>query len=269
MKTKLAVLFTAIICCAQYVHAQTETSANAGSVKSSAQVNGYPRNNIQWNVSSLFFKNYNFSYERLIRKKISVVASYRFMPSTMLMNVPAGKKIFEKINNGENDNLDIQQTATSNHAVTAEVRFYSGRHPGARGFYFSLYGRYANFKTDYPYKYTDANGQDYSIPVNTNTNGIAGGVMVGAQWIIAKRVTFDWYILGAHYGSVNGTLNGTADLSALSKESQQEIQDDINNFIVVGSKQYINATVNDHGVTGTIKGPLVGVRAGISVGIAF
>jgi hypothetical protein len=269
MKSKL-LFMTVIICCAQYVNAQTEPGIKVDSITPSAPIISYPRNNIQWNVTSLLlFKNYNFSYERLVARKISIVASYRFMPSTYVKDVPLGRKIFENTTNGEDDNVDIKETLLSNQTITAEVRFYGGKHPGARGFYFAAYGRYVNLKSTYPYEYYDESDKLYPIPVQGKAKGIGGGVMIGAQWLIAKRIVLNWYILGAHYGSLNGTLNGTADLSGLSEEGKQEIQDDINNFLVIGSKQYINSTVNDNGVTGTIKGPFIGLRGGISLGIAF
>ena len=139
------------------------------------------------------------------------------MPSSTLASLPAGKKIFEKTNIGD---PNIEQTFVSNQSITTEVRFYSGRHPGARGFYFSLYGRYANFKSNYPYEYTDDNDNNYSMPLYANAKGIGGGIMIGSQWLIAKRVVFDWYILGAHYGSLKGSLNGVADLSGMDQKKR-------------------------------------------------
>ncbi|HEX5150847.1 MAG TPA: hypothetical protein VFW07_05335 [Parafilimonas sp.] len=281
MKLKLLFLAAAIITCMHFAQAQTDSTAKPDfiqpvtaanmydTIQPNLQAHGYLKNNIQWNATAILFKSYNFSYERSITRKISVVASYRFMPSTKVGAIPVGKKIFDKISDEENDNVDIKESVVSNQAFTAEVRFYGGKHPGARGFYFSVYGRYGNFTTDYPYEYEDETGSMYSIPLQVKANGFCGGIGIGAQWLIAKRVTLNWYILGAQYGGLNGTINGVADLSSMSAEDQQNLQEEINELIGVNSKQYIDATVSDNGVTGTVKGPFLGLRGGISIGIAF
>ncbi|MCC9135931.1 hypothetical protein ACFSKU_15790 [Pontibacter silvestris] len=46
--------------------------------------------------------------------------------------------------------------------------------------------------------------------------GFGGGLMIGAQWLIAKRVVLYWYIIGAHYGKLKGDGSAVTDLDSHS-----------------------------------------------------
>lgn len=221
----------------------------------------YPKNDIKTNVTGMaLFGTYGFFYERMLSRKISVAGGYRTMPAKQISDFPFADKI---------TNDDIKTSSASSNAFTLEFRKYTGKHAGARGFYVSVYGRYANFKVDYPYTFTAEDNQVYDIPIHANLHGIGGGFMLGAQWLIAKHVVLDLFFLGSHYGSLNGTGSSVKDLSGLSENDKQALQQDINSLVASGDKQYISSTVNNNGITATAKGPFVGMRAGISLGIAF
>ncbi|QCR24843.1 DUF3575 domain-containing protein [Pontibacter sp. SGAir0037] len=222
------------------------------------------------NLSSLALGNYSFSYERSLTPKISFVAGYRFMPEQSAGDMWISKEISKRFLD-EDDELrsDLDKIQLSNNAVTGEFRFYTGKKPGARGFYVSVYGRYTTIKTNYIYDYETQN-TSYQLPLQADMKGFGGGLMIGSQWLIAKRVTFDWYIIGAHYGKLKGDLAAVRDLSPLSASQKAELEQDIEDILVIGDKQYIDATVTDQGVTGKLNGPLAGIRGlGFNIGIAF
>lgn len=230
----------------------------------------FKKNNLKINLSSLTLNNYSFYYERSLSRKISFQAGYRFMPNTILGNIKMVEKIIDRVGdeNGEIKD-DLDKIAASNSAITGEFRFYGGRKPGARGFYLSLYGRYMNLKFDYPYDY-EASGKAYIIPLMGNTNGFGGGLMIGAQWLIAKRVVFDVYFLGCHYGKITGNINGFTDLSSMSSQDKQGLQNELENLFGDEAEKYLQVTVNNQGVKVIVDGPFVGIRGlGLSVGIAF
>jgi len=230
----------------------------------------YLKNRFRVNVSSLFLNNYSFTYERSLTRKISFVAGYRTMPEIILGKVALVKKIIDQVaDDGDAIKEDVNRISLSNSAYTGEFRFYTGHKPGARGFYFSLYGRYARFSIDYPYEF-DANNKTYIVPIKATPKIWGAGLMIGAQWLIAKRISLDWYILGGHYGSIKGDASGMVDLSELSSGDRQTLKEDIEGLFTVGDRNYINATVTDKGVQAKIDGPMLGLRgAGINIGIAF
>lgn len=230
----------------------------------------YPKNNVQVNLSSLALKNYNFSYERSLSRKISFVAGYRFMPLTTIGDVPAIKKLVE--NYLQNDDLKdkLSGISTSNKTYTGEFRFYGGKHPGARGFYLSLYGRYTNMPVNYIYTY-ETSTENYLIPLKSNLKGYGGGLMIGSKFLIAKRVTFDWYIIGGHYGKISGDDNAAINLSRMSAADKNNLKESIeSDLTIIGEKSYVTATVDNAGVKTQTDGSFIGLRGlGFNLGIAF
>ena len=90
--------------------------------------------------------------------------------------------------------------------------------------------------------------------------------MIGAQWHLGKVVTLDWWILGAHYGTSNGTLNGVPS-SNLSTTEQTELKQTIEEIDLPLTK--ITAQVSANNIKALIDGPWAGVRAGLTIGIKF
>jgi len=259
----LILIFSVTSLCAQ----TTDTTASASyTAKLKMDKKNYPKNNIKMNIPGMIlFNNYHFSYERMLTRKISVTGSFRLMPTKSVTSTTLGKKVAEKFINAS----DYNDVTASNKAYTLECRFYGGKHPGARGFYFALYGRYTDFDIYYPYDFYSETNQHYLIPLNSTIHGIGGGIGMGAQWLIAKRITLDWNISGVHFGSLNGNAAGKTDLSSLSEKDKQKLEEDINSLIDIAGKKYISSTVTNEGVQATIKGPFIGIKTGISIGIAF
>jgi hypothetical protein len=259
----IGILLTATVATAQPADSVSQRSTQNKELK-------FPKNNFKINLSSLVFKSYSLYYERSLSRKISFSAGYRTMPSTNLGGLPLVKKLNEKFNDGDELLEGINRMEASGNAYTGEFRFYGGKKPGARGFYLALYGRYATFNHDYDYRFTTRNNSAVSIPINSKANGFGGGLMLGTQWLIAKRVNLDVYILGAHYGKLTGTSKGPADLSSLSETDKQDLKNKLEGILIIKEKPLLSTTVNNQGVTGKIDGPFAGVRGlGFSLGIAF
>lgn len=260
-----------ILLSAPAIFGQTPNSANQD--EPTKRELKFPKNNFKINLSSLAFKNYSLYYERSLSRKISFSAGYRTMPSNNLGQLPLIKMLNDKINGGMNteDNPidDINRMTASGNAYTGEFRFYSGKKPGARGFYISLYGRYATFNHDYDYRFTENNDNTISIPIKSKVTGTGIGFSLGKQLLIAKRVTLDVSYIGGHYGKLSGTSQGPANLNSLSNTDRQTLKDDLDNILVINKKSFLTTTVNDQGIAAKINGPFAGVRMGISLGIAF
>lgn len=290
-------LFTTLLFCVvtSYSFAQTDTTAapvlsldSTNTLQTSlapavdtlqAPVNTevFRKNSIKMNLSSLAFSNYSFSYERAIARKITLVGGYSFLPTTTISSIPVVDKAIEMTSesedfeDGEEFEEALKKGKAASSAITGEIRFYTGKKPGARGFYASIYGRYTTMDLSYLDVYEDALGIEHDLPYNATLKGFSGGIMLGAQWLIAKRVTFDWYIVGGHYGSVSGDLTAKVDLSMLSEQDKAELEEEIEDmFEYSDGKSYVDATVKDNGMFGKVKGPFGGIRAvGFNIGIAF
>lgn len=238
------------------------------SVKGQDEPGTYPKNSVKINLSSLALKNYNFTYERLIARKISVVAGYRFMPSSNLGGISTVSKILDKVDNSDIAD-DLNRIIASNKTFTGEIRFYKGKKDGNVGFYTALYARYAKFNIDYDYDYSTET-RTYNIPLRSELKGFGGGIMGGVQWRIAKRLNLDWYIIGAHYGSLKGKINGATDLSSMTNEERGFLKEDLEGDLSIGDKSLIEAEVSATGVKGRPSAPFIGIRGlGFNLGFTF
>lgn len=272
MKTPLSTLLISI-CMSTCVglpaklFAQTDSLALDSSMTIKPEV--FRKNSVKINLSSLALNNYNFNYERMLSRKISFVAGYRTMKATSLGELSLADKIATKLDNEDLKN-DLNQITAGNTAYTGEFRFYGGKHAGARGFYISLYGRYAKFDVTHLYTY-ESESQSYNIPLKSNFSGYGGGIMLGSQWLIAKRINFDWYIIGAQYGKLTGDTKGNADLSSLSSEDREDLKFSLQDTYTITGDSYLKEpTVTDQGVNSDFDGPFFGIRGlGFSLGIAF
>ncbi|WEK35870.1 MAG: hypothetical protein P0Y53_25575 [Candidatus Pseudobacter hemicellulosilyticus] len=234
-------------------------------------LSSYPKNVVKMNVSSLVLNSYNFYYERMLTRKISITGGFKTMPRTGLSSTTIGEKLVDQLDIDRDDQDDIDRLEASSNAFTLGVRFYTGKRPGAKGFYAELYGRYTNLKAYYAYDYTSSSDKNYKFPIEVSTNGFGGGLLLGGQFNIAKKVVVDLYIIGAHYGKLNGDANAITDLSSMTAQERQDMQDDINDLAPsFNDKKMLQVNVTESGVRGNVDGPFLGVRAaGLSIGWTF
>jgi len=245
-------------------------SAVSAPEKPSKRNGPYYKNIVKTNLSSIALANYGLTYERMLTRKISASVGYRFMPSTYITQSPLGEKVMDIVAEEDDDlSSQLDKLKTSGNAITLEFRVYTGKRPGAKGFYAGLYGRYASFKYDYPYDFEKPSGTTL-VPLKGNSRGIGGGVILGGQFMIAKRVVVDLFIIGGHYGSLTGKLEGLTDMSDFDEADRAELKDEIEGLIDLGGDNGIKADVRDDGVRADIKLPFLGVRGlGLTVGYAF
>lgn len=231
----------------------------------------FRKNNIKVNLTSLALNNYSLSYEHSLARKVTFVTGYNLMPTTNLGSMALSQKladVFLEENNDVKEHLD--QAHFSNQAFTGELRFYTGKHAGPRGFYVAAYGRYTKMHFDYLGSYDPFIGDEIPLPYVGRLNGFGGGLMFGAQWLIANRLTLDWYIVGAHYGKLGGDINIDQDFSRLPESEKRNLENEIEERFTVGGRQLIEATITDNGGHGKVDAPFLGIRGlGINLGFTF
>lgn len=263
---------TALAFCAAIGVSVAQTTTPAASSDSVVKNPAFRKNNVKINLSSLAVKNFNLSYERSLARKLSLVAGYSVMPTSNLGDMGIAKKIAEQFLNVQDPEVqDILDNATfGSRALTGEVRYYMGKHDGPRGFYVAAYGRQTNMTMDYLDIYEPMLGQDIPLPYKGKLSGFGGGLMVGAQWLITNRLTFDWYIAGGHYGKLGGDINVEQDFSRLSETEKRDLEAEAEERFTVGGKQLLDVTITNSGAHGKVDGPFFGARAfGFNVGYAF
>jgi hypothetical protein len=269
----LPVLLLLGLCLSAGAQSTTDSTVSTEHPSRKEQLRNQPyyQNIVKTNLSTIALGNYGITYERLIARKISASLGYRFMPKTFLTKTPLTEKVMDFFKEGDGEiTQQLDKLQMSGNAITAEIRFYTGRRPGAKGFYAGVYGRYSSFKYDYPYDFERPDGALVLVPMKGKSSGIGGGVILGGQFNVHKRVIVDLFIIGGHYGSMSGKVDAPTDLSMLDEQERADLKSEVESLIEIGGKKNITADVRNDGLYADVKLPFLGVRGlGLTVGFAF
>ena len=199
--------------------------------------------------------------------------SYRYMPSG---SIPFDSKITSYINDPD---VNISGIQLGGYAITPEIRLYA--HKNMKGFYVAPYARIANFDMTIPIKYsTTINGQQVKKDANFtgNMKSFSGGIMIGTQHQLFKKLVLDIWIIGGHYGSSNGDFLGGYNSDpnpAIAAQERQSLQttianNDIGPFNIKGQLGPTAAPGATQTATFASTGPWAGLRgAGLTLGFRF
>jgi hypothetical protein len=242
---------------------QLDEKASSSQTKPETSGNTHKMNVFKVNITSLPIRNYGFQYERILKQKISIAVGIRFMPTG---NLPFKETLKRSANGDVEIEKAIENAQIGNFSITPEFRFYPGKKGYGQGFYLAPYYRYAKFNADaIPIDYNAGTGSK-TINLNGNLTTNAGGLMLGAQWFLGKSITLDLWILGAHYGTGNGTFIGVPS-SPFTTLEQNDIRQTIEDIeLPVGT---LKAEVTSNSAKAIFDGPWAGLRGGINIGIRF
>ena len=203
----------------------------------------------------------NGQYERIISKRFSIALSYKILPS--------GKFLFRGLipTTDPQARESLNDLTVSNSAITPEIRLYVGKKGYGQGFYLAPFFRSASFGgKGVGIDFTLDNGQSSTFNMEGNIRSNTFGLLIGAQWKLGKRIWLDWQIIGPHYGSANGTITGTSNLS-LSPTEQTNLQNALKDISIPFINQ--NVSVSPNKAIVNLNGPWAGIRTGLSLGISF
>lgn len=239
-KIMLIISFAAILCSSQTTFAQDK------------------KNVVKLNLTGLGVGSFYLQYERALSSNISVALGASFL-------VPRSAQMKKFINP---DSTTFKKDQLSGFSITPEVRFYLGKKDAPRGFYIAPYLRYNYYKMDLD---VDArvNLKDGTKNQLMNFKGIGaynsfgGGIMIGAQWLVADKISIDWWILGLGYNKTIFSIESKGDYSNLDLDNTvNEI-----NAASVLVKEY--GTANDKEIKAQLEMPGLGLRMGLALGYAF
>jgi hypothetical protein len=255
MKKNITLLFVTIaVFCSQIANAQ-KTNDEATLPK---------KNIIKLNLSSLIFSNFSLQYERVLTRKSSIALGLSVMPKTGL---PFAKTLKDKYGSNSDAARAIDETRLSNFSITPEYRFYLGKKGAPTGFYVAPFVRYNHLNFNQFYRFTPSDNKQHVANIVGSINNIGGGLLIGTQWNLSKKLTLDWWIAGPIYGSSKGTLTGT-DPMDIPAADRPNIKRDIESLDIPATK--IQAAVGKNQIDVTLDGPYVGLRAfGFALGIKF
>ena len=217
------------------------------------------KNVVKLNLFALALKNVTLQYERAVARKVTVAATLRFMPKG---SIPL-KSTFINLADDPDTERQINNLKVGDVAFMPEVRYYFSKKGAFRGFYAGLYANIGSYTATVPIEY-DNNGTTETITMSGKITGITGGLMLGAQFKLSKKIYLDWWILGPNYGSSKGSLTGKKNMDAIE---QQDLRDELADLDIPLTKFTYN--VNSTGATMDFKGPWGGIRSGLCIGFRF
>jgi hypothetical protein len=254
-KTIMKQLFAiaAMLVLATSVSAQDVTTvppANAGFSKSIAA---------KWNPLSLAFG------------KIGLLGEYNFRNKksfTFGIGIPAEyTNSYFKINDKKRD---IKMKTFS---LMAGYRMYLGK-KNMRGLYFEPYAKYV--KSDASSILDgEVDGNTVEFMTTSNYSGVGVGAQLGVQFLIANRVTFDFFFLGPeaniskHDLLMKQITAGLPWTAQGAQDAENEIRDAVDNIPILKDNIEVNVDAATKTVSSKYSGFLPGIRFGLSLGVRF
>lgn len=262
---------TAFLLVASLMITLAATAQQSGYIKDGALLDG--KTIVKANVSSPFLNTVGFTGERILTKNLSVVLGTSFMPSGPF---PYINKIMDMTDADEETRDILSSVKINTFSFSPELRIYTGKGYG-KGFYISPYYRYEKFglknlSTEFTVENEGvSSSEDILFSGGLKTHSV--GLMFGYQWLLGKNnnIVIDWTMLGGHYGTNSGNLNGKYQGDApLTEENRQEAQQSLNEALadipIIEAKGAINS---DNSVDITTKGPWAFLRGSLSIGFRF
>lgn len=207
------------------------------------------------NLSALALGAYSVQYEKVLGKRVSFALGVGYRPVKV---VPFAKEI-EKYIDAADKRIDYISLANVKKAestiglfhVTPELRFYFGKNKAAPiGTYLALFGKYNSYFGQAPVfvdmEYKGASAR-VELPVDTQVKIYSGGLMLGRQFRLGNRFTFDWFIIGGHYGKVTVHGESNQNLEGYDDEFISRLKGKIIDTFKI-NEQYLSLEVDKQGV---------------------
>jgi len=221
------------------------------------------KNIVKLSLTSIAFRNIHLQYERILNKRVSISLSF----STIFEGeIPLLGSVENTIDDAKSFDK-IKDISLSYYSVTPEVRFYLGKKGFGKGFYLAPFYRNSKLTLDgVSFEYPNDEGGTSSISTSGSISGNTVGLLIGSQFNLGKSIVLDWWIVGPHYGSGSGTLNGVSS-EPFSAIEESALQTELNELDLPFVDETTEVSAQDIKVL--FSGPWGGIRAGLSLGFRF
>jgi hypothetical protein len=193
------------------------------------------KNVVKLNLFGLFASSYTLAYERVLNDKMAVQLSVGYRSYN-----------FAEVTIGTWNTKDTYAGPT----IVGEFRYYvtNASKDVPRGFYVAPFVRYSSYTEKVESSdSSDPTNNSYNYTTKWTTSSIAGGAMLGYQWLVADRVSLDVFA-GPQYKSrkVGDVTTTWADGTTTTYDGS--------NYVFANTKGLTSGA---------------GVRVGFNIGFAF
>jgi hypothetical protein len=143
-----------------------------------------------------------------------------------------------------------------------------------KGFYVEPFFTYVHHNSDGTGQ-GKLDNQSVTMDFTNDYNGVGVGVQLGSQFIISKRLVIDLFFFGPQITSSTNNFRAVDPYNSLAwttiqaDEAEQDIRDFLDQFPFIRNKVNVNVDKTNRSVMADFKGALVGIRFGVSIGIAL
>jgi len=224
--------------------------------------------------SSSFAQRYNrdvivkWAPGSLASGKLTLGAEYNFKKKNsveLIIGIPTARNHHFEYD-GNTSDLSIK-----GFSVLAGYRYYIGRKDVA-GLYLEPYVKYLHHQASGILTGT-LDDETAKFDTHTNYKGIGVGGQLGVQFLIAKKVSLDFFILGPEANSSTFTATATDVASSIpwtlvdANEAEQDVKDVVKDIPIVGDKIQVTVDQATKTVTTRYSGFMPGFRFGAAIGI--
>jgi len=217
-----------------------------------------PKITLKWAPTGLILGNIALQGEYSFLKKSSLTAK---------IGVP-----FTRGDRSTFDNNDVHMHMKA-FSFLAGYRKYLSKQV-LKGFYVEPFFTYVHHSSDGTGQ-GDLDNQSVTMDFTNDYNGVGVGVQLGSQFIISKRLVIDLFFFGPQITSSTNNFRAVDPYNSLAwttiqaDEAEQDIRDFLDQFPFIRNKVNVNVDKTNRSVMADFKGALLGVRFGVSIGIAL
>lgn len=193
-------------------------------------------------------------YEKVLGKHFSVALGVGYRPKALL---PFAKELEKYVDFADSridyisfDNVKKTESKIGMYHITPELRYYFGKKEAPIGMYLAVFGKYNDFHGDVPV-FVDMDYKNLPVrlelPVDTRLQTYSGGLMLGKQFRLSNRFTFDWYIVGGHFGKAKVHGESNQNLEGFDDDFRNRLRNKILTSFNI-NEEYLSLVVNNQGV---------------------
>jgi len=200
--------------------------------------------------------------------KLTIAGEYNFKKKhsvELIIGIPKAKSHHLEYD-GNTSDLSIKAFS-----ALAGYRYYFGK-KDVSGFYVEPYAKYLHHQAS-GVLIGNLNGETAMFDTRTDYKGIGVGAQLGVQFLIAKKVSLDFFILGPEANSSTFSTTATDVASSIpwtyveASEAEQDVKDVLKDIPLVGDKIQVTVDQATKTVTTRYSGFMPGFRFGASIGI--
>jgi len=240
---KLSLILALLICYSISLQAQTDK-----------------RNVVKFFPTSVLFGKATFGYERVLSSKTSF---------TLNLGLTSGIEPLSYAPEISTPDFNLLSGKLSGKLVMPGFRFNFSQKGAPIGFFIETYLKYESFDLDFNAEVTQNINEKYSAALTGDYSGMGGGIQMGVQFLIAKRVTLEWSILGIEAKSATASITvtdlaGNMDIDDLFGSFEADFSD----IPLIGKSLGFEKS-RDSVTAKASNFILPGLRTAFSIGISF